>query len=216
MTQPKDIFMNALDVKRKAETEAQTRKTSLRSMYEGALQELGYTEQQLRNNTDAMKQVAKLMFSEKYAGNEQYNKMLSTNPFYKGFSTTSQEKKQEIHGLALGIDYNVLLSQIDSGQIERFDDEVMTSIIGNINRSKIRNEVNSYINSQTTGDLFERKKTLSEIASQDPLIQGVSDRLDIPQLQNLVYGGVAGDYRRTDLEGRVGVTVPQYDFQRAA
>lgn len=212
----KDIFSNAIKVKAEAEKEGQQRKQTFNSIYHAAVTELGYTDMQLRNNTDAMKEVAKLMFSDKYAGNSQYNTMLAESPFYKGFNEADNERKQELHRLALGIDYNTLLSQIEAGELDRLDDEAAFSIASNVSRSTVRNRVNSYINNQTPGDLFERKRILGEIASQDPLIQGVSDKLDIGDLQNLVYGGVSGDYRRNDLESRVGVSTPKYDFQRAA
>jgi hypothetical protein len=200
-------YTQGIAVYNKASEEARMRTRVLRNLYDEAVSQLGYTEKQLRNNTDAHKQMSRLMFSDELAGNPNLNPLLSSSPFYKGYSSASNVEKQFMHQQGLGANYQ---SFVDT--VTRFgtglDDGSLNAILQQAVAEPYKREsVDTYAAIATEApDLQTQKKQYAVLAGQDPLIDSVNpNALDAEELKRLVRESLFGDTRRSSLEDRVGV-----------
>jgi hypothetical protein len=214
---PMAVYQKGVNINEMAYDTASKMGNTLNKMYNMAVDELGFTQKEMKNNKDAQYEVAKLMFSDKYAGNASINPLLKESPYYKGFNTNLYEnEKQNFHQIALGINYNNLVSTIKRNG--SFDSMSASQIIQKvIVEPHIEHSVENYLSFVVGTSLEEQRKNYAALLKQDPNIGNVKpELLETEELKDMAKESIMGKIKREDLEDMVGLELPKYNWMRNA
>ena len=214
---PEEVYQKGLQVSNKAEQSATRQVKVLGKLYNAAVEELGLSERDLANNTEAQRRVALLMFSDKYAGNSAMNTLLGQSAMYSQFSAgLSDDEKQQMHLGALGLNYSTLMDNV-----QRFGNNLNSQVFDRITQqfvydTTIDRVLDNYVDLHVGQSIEAKRADAAALASQDPLVKDVKPGImDYAEIKKLAKDGLRGALSREGLEGRVGVQ-PQYGMRKAA
>ncbi|MFC1741624.1 hypothetical protein ACFL3V_03760 [Nanoarchaeota archaeon] len=155
--------------------------------YEAAVSERGYSDKELMNPGKS-KEVAKLMFSNKYLGNAKFNPLLKQG-MYKDFDKKGDIEQQKLYQHMLGMNLDNFVSS--GGVIDRY---------GGMQRLGVTQAVERQYDSQSTQQImnwawqkaYDPKKSLGEnmdayakILQEDPILAGTGAKLDTGKFQSI-------------------------------
>jgi len=129
----------------------------IQKAYEAAVAELGYSNKELMDSGNA-KMVAKLMFSDKYLGNKEFNPLLK-GKLYEGFDKKDHSDKQRLYQHMLGMNLDSFAAT--GGIIDKY---------GGLQRLAVTQAVERQYDSQTANQLmsmawnnvYDPQKSLTE------------------------------------------------------
>jgi len=210
----KKTYAAAVKAHSSIEKDAAARKSALKTLYESAVQELGYSEKELTNNRDKQMEVAKLMFSDKYAGNADMNPLLEASKMYSGWdSGLSAAEKQQIHLSALGTNYSKFM---EGAQGYSLSSHGFNTILQQTERRFMQDATNASLFDLVEKDSGSHAETAfryAALASLDPNIAKIDGKnLDLHEVKGIASQSISGQYDRATLEETVGVELPKYDW----
>lgn len=181
--------------------------------YSKALAELGYDQQDMVDPVKA-KKAARLMFSDKYLGNEEHNPLLKSDPAFAGYSGMSRDAdKQRAFRSAFGLDEQSLTKEnglIDqagfklpgfSGYLERHFDQMKSQDLTSMLWSKVYDPEKS---------LCENIDKYTKVLGSDPMLAyhdaGIDSRrvTSLDQLAGLLADSMSGDLTQKELAQKWG------------
>lgn len=160
----------------------------IQQAYEAAVAELGYADRELVDPSKA-KKVAKLMFSDKYLGNESFNPLLKENKSCEGFSEKGDVEKQRLYEHVLGMNLQSFVG--NGGMIDRY---------GGLKRGTITEAVAMQFNSQAAQQLaalawqsvYDPDNTVQEnlanyaqALQEDPILAHTGKRIDAGRFESI-------------------------------
>lgn len=153
--------------------------------YEAAVTELGYSDKELMDHSKA-KSVAKLMFSDKYLGNEQFNPLLKD---HKGFAQKSDMEKQRDYKQMLELNLDTFVT--NGGLIDRYGGLRRASVATGVERH-YDNQVAQQITSWAWMKAYDPQKSLADnvenyakIIRHDPILAHTGAKLDSGKFHSL-------------------------------
>ncbi len=208
--EPNKVYESARHVYSDAKDYVSERKRVLTDLYNGAVRELGYNDDDLKNNEDKMHQVVQLMFSDKYAGNKEKNALLKDSPFYAGWAKANSTDRQKMHSDVIGMNNTKLLELVNVPDGHTLNSQVFGNAINHVNESYIDNCLKSHLSLQIGSGIKERKANYAALVpyaldASGSNIKVAPDMIDTPQLEHMAIQAIRGKYSREDLEDRVGV-----------
>ncbi len=182
-----------------------TKANIVQKAYEAAIADLGYSDKELMDSGKS-KIVAKLMFSDKYLGNKQFNPLISDD-----FAEQNDIDKQRTLQNTLDLNLDTFVG--NGGLIDRY---------GGLKRSNITAAVERHYDSQTAQKItswawmkaYDPKKSLSEnvesysqMIRQDPILAHTGAKLDSGKFQSI---DEAANALATSLSGQSSKEVYQH------
>ncbi|MBW2964252.1 hypothetical protein KY363_02225 [Candidatus Woesearchaeota archaeon] len=183
----------------------------IQKAYEAAVAELGYSDKELLDRGKA-RMVAKVMFSDKYLGNEKFNPLLKG---YKGFAEKSDLEKQRDYKQMLDMNLDTFVS--NGGLIDGYGGLKRAAMA-----SAVERHYDSHIAQQMTSwawmKAYDPQKSLAQniesyanIIRQDPILAQTGAKLDAGKFQSLedaaqtLATSLTGNLSRDTLQYRHGV-----------
>lgn len=182
----------------------------LQKAYEAAVSELGYSDKQLMESGKA-KNVAKLMFSDKYLGSAEFNPLLKD----KEFGEKSEIQKQQSYENMLGMNLDSFVRT--GGVVDRY---------GGLRRGSVAEAVDRHLQSQSSQQVsallwqqnYDPNKSLADnmesyanVLRQDPILAHTGAKLDSGKFESIddaaqaVATSVMGKSSREGYQYRHGV-----------
>ncbi|MBW2971531.1 hypothetical protein KY359_00715 [Candidatus Woesearchaeota archaeon] len=177
--------------------------------YEAAVEELGYSDKELLDKNKA-KEVAKLMFSDKYLGNAGFNKHIGSD--YAKLGETDKDRTLE-H--SLGISLNTFVGT--NGIIDRkggLKRGMMADALENHYANKAAQQINMWAWKQAydpKASLDQNMQNYATLLNQDPILSGSGKTINpmkfesVDDIANTLTGSMMGHTNRTAYQYRHGV-----------
>ena len=155
--------------------------------YEAAVEELGYSDKELMD-TSKSKKVARLMFSDKYLGNEKFNPLLQGEA-YKGFGKKGEVEKQNAYESLFGMNLNSFAS--NGGIIDRYGGLRRGSMIDSVER-QFNNKQTQQLMALAWQKVYDPDKSLGEnmknyaaVLGEDPILAHTGAKLDSGRFESV-------------------------------
>jgi hypothetical protein len=182
------IYAEGIKEVTKLESENGKKLNVMHKAYEAAVAELGYSDKELMDNTKARK-VVKLMFSDKYLGNEKFNPLLGESELYKEFAKKGGVEQQRLYQHMLGTNLDSFVSS--QGIIEQYGGLRRGAFGQAVERQQDR-QVTQQMMSWAWTKAYDPDKPLEEniqsymkILQQDPILAHTGTELDAGKFQSI-------------------------------
>lgn len=199
------IYNCARDAYKSLDKKGSKSKRVLMSCFYAALDELGYSEDELASDIQKATKLATALYSSKYLGNKKYNPLLTDNPFYANFDKGNLTDKLYMHKAALGLGFSDVLNYIR--QRGGIDENMMLQLAGKSKNDRIEEGILGYLESEVG-----EKDKYAKFCEVDHNIGKINlGQMSYEDLQNLAKRSVMGRTSYGDLENMVGVTARKYE-----
>lgn len=201
---PAEVYNGARGVYKNIDKRATQAKRTLMNCFYAALEELGYTEDEIANDTQKATRVAVKMYSSKYLGNKQYNKLLGSDTFYSNFEKASIEDKMYMHKAALGVGFSDVLGYVR--QRGGLDDNLMLHAINKGKNDRVEDGLSAYLENKVDG-----KDNYAKLCKMDHNISKLdTGQMSYEDLASLAKKSIMGQTTHNGLEHMVGVEAKGY------
>jgi hypothetical protein len=187
MKQEEKLYKSGVKEAGKLDAEYGKKANIVQKAYEAAVAELGLSDKELLDQGKA-KKVAKLMFSNKYLGNSQFNPLMKDS-MYKGFSEKSSTEQQQLYEHMLGMNLDSFVRT--NGIIDSHGGLQRTTIATAVERNYSGMEARQLM-AMTWQKVYDPEKGLGEnmksyvaALQQDPILAGTGAKVDAGKFESV-------------------------------
>jgi hypothetical protein len=214
MSEAKQSFYDTgTEMADKLETENGAKANIVQKAYEAAVEELGYSNKELMDSGKA-KIVAKLMFSDKYLGNAEFNPLLK-DKMYSGFDDKEHADKQRLFQHMLGMNIDNFVGT--GGIIDKYGGLQRLALTQTVER-QYDNQTAQQLTSMAWNNVYDPKKSLTENMDayaneiqKDPILAHTGAKLDpgkfdsVDDIANALATSLVGQSNKEGFKYRHGV-----------
>ncbi len=203
------IYSKGMREAGRLEGEYDKKANTVQKAYEAAVEELGYSDKELMDKNKA-KEVAKLMFSDKYLGNAEFNPHISDK--YSGLEDTDKDREMD-HALGMNLSSFVGTNGIidRKGGLKR--GSVADALEGHY-ANRVAQQISSWTWTQVydpKADLEQNMRNYADALNKDPILSGTGNSVDpmrfesVDDIAQTLTGSMMGHTSRSAYQYRHGV-----------
>lgn len=211
-----ETYQKGMAAHEKLSAEYDQKTTMLHKAYEAAVEELGYSHNDLASKRKSQ-DVARLMFSNKYLGNEEFNPLLKSNAAYKDFADKDTVEQTQMYEQLFGVTAQALTDK--GGLLDRFGGGiqrgVFTNAIDRSNSSKLSQQMSSFIWNSVYDPgkkMADNIKAYNDVLVNDPILSQGRGNIDLKDqdletMTDMLTTSLAGDSTRSSFTNQYGANV---------